>query len=65
MHFVELLLIEKKWTKEELLDSIDEFKSYHLQEFITKFLTQGIFIESIFFGNITKEVCSKSNETWF
>jgi secreted Zn-dependent insulinase-like peptidase len=53
---MQMLLVEKGWSKEELLDSIDDFTCQDLQEFIPKFLTQGIFIESLVFGNISKEV---------
>ena len=56
MNFVELLLVEAKWTREELLASIDDLKSYEHQEFVSKFFSQGVFIEMIVFGNISKDV---------
>ena len=50
------LLIEKGWTKEELLNAINDFSYEDIQAFIPKLLTQGIFIEALVFGNLTKEV---------
>ena len=56
IYFMQTLLVEKGWTKEELLCSIDDFSYEDIQDFIPKFLTQGVFIESLIFGNISKEV---------
>ena len=51
-----ILLKEKAWTIDEYLASINDFNFEQVQEFITDLLTNGIFIESFVFGNMTKEV---------
>ncbi len=55
-YFMTLLLIEKGWTKEDLLNSLNDFSIDDIKEFIPRFLTDGIYIDSMAFGNISKEV---------
>lgn len=56
IYYMAVLLSEKGWTKAQLLAAIDDFTVEELQQFIPKFFTQGLFVESIIFGNMTKEV---------
>ena len=50
------LIQEDEWIGEQLAESVDDFTIDDLQQFIPQFLAQGIFIESIMFGNITPKV---------
>ena len=51
-----MLISEKTWSKQQLLNTVNDFTIDDLQHFIPRMLTQGIFIESIMFGNITQKV---------
>ena len=46
----------KGWTHEQLLDAIDVLRLEDLESFMAQLLTQNIFIESIMYGNLTREV---------
>ena len=54
------LLSEKGWTKQQMANCINDFTMADLQQFIPKLLTQGIFIESVIFGNLTQQVSSNA-----
>ena len=56
VYYTTLLISEKGWTKQQLLDAINDFTIDDLQNFIPKLLTSGIFIESVMFGNLHKNV---------
>ena len=52
VYYMTLLISEKGWTKQQLLNSINDFTVDDLQAFIPKLLTQNIFIESIYFNYV-------------
>lgn len=56
VYYMTLLISEKGWTKQQLLDALNDFTIDDLQSFIPKILTQGLFIEAIMFGNLTQKV---------
>lgn len=60
IYYMTHLISERGWTKKQLLNTLDDFNMEDLQNFIPKILSQGVFIESIMFGNLTKEVNSKN-----
>ena len=55
VYYVTLLISEKGWNKQQLLDCVNSFTVDDLQAFIPKLLTQNVFIESLVFGNVTHE----------
>jgi len=55
VYYVTLLISEKGWSKQQLLECVNSFSLNDLQEFIPKLLTQNVFIESLVFGNVTQE----------
>ena len=55
VYYVTLLISEKGWNKQQLLDCVNDFTVEDLQAFIPKLLTQNIFIESLVFGNVTQQ----------
>lgn len=55
VYYTTILISEKSWTKQHLLSAINDFTIEDLQSFIPKLLTQGLFIESIVFGNINQQ----------
>lgn len=55
VYFMTHLLGEKGWTKQQLANCINDFTMSDLQQFIPKLLTQGVFIESVIFGNLTQQ----------
>ncbi|CAF0874976.1 unnamed protein product [Brachionus calyciflorus] len=55
VYYMTQLISEKGWTKKQLLEALNDFTIEDLQRFITKVLTQGVFIESVMFGNLTEE----------
>lgn len=56
IYYLTLLISEKGWEKKQLLDTINDFSIEDMQRFIVQLLTQGVFIESIIFGNISQNV---------
>lgn len=56
---MQLLLVENGFSKDELLQHIEDFTVKDLQEFIPKYFTEGLYIESVVFGNLSKEVNKK------
>lgn len=65
VYYMTLLISEKGWTKQQLLNSINDFTVDDLQAFIPKLLTQNIFIESIMHGNLSQEVNNYFNSVNF
>lgn len=55
VYYMTLLLSEKGWSKAQLLNAIDDFTVADLQAFIPKLLTQNLFIESLMYGNLSKQ----------
>jgi insulysin len=55
IYYTTLALSEHGWSKHQLLETIDDFTVDDLQRFIPKILTQGLFVSSLMFGNLTKE----------
>lgn len=55
VYYLTLLISEKGWTKQQLLNTINDFTLEDLQAFIPRLLTHNIFIESIMYGNLTEE----------
>jgi insulysin len=55
VYYMTLLIAEKGWTKKQLLECLDDFTIEDLQAFIPKFLTKGLFIEAIAYGNIDEK----------
>lgn len=58
IYYLTLLISERGWEKKELLEAINEFTIDDQQRFIQQLLSNGIFVESIMFGNIDKNVMS-------
>jgi insulysin len=50
------LLMEKGWTKDDLIGSVNDFSADDLQAFVPKIFTDGVYVDSIVFGNITRQV---------
>jgi secreted Zn-dependent insulinase-like peptidase len=44
------------WTNDDYLASINDISCEDVQAFIPQLLTNGIFIEALVFGNMSKEV---------
>jgi len=55
VYYMTVLISEKSWVKKQLLSTVNDFSIDDLQQFIPKLLTQGVFIESIIYGNITQK----------
>ncbi|RNA20606.1 insulin-degrading enzyme isoform X1, partial [Brachionus plicatilis] len=60
VYYMTHLISEKGWTKKQLLNTLNDFSLDDLQNFIPKVLSEGVFVESVMFGNLTQEV--KANE---
>lgn len=43
------------WTQKQLLETIDHVTVENLEHFMAKFFTQGLFIESLYYGNILRK----------
>ena len=56
IYYMTHLISEKGWTKKQLLNTLNDFSIEELQNFIPKVLSNGVFIESVMFGNLTTEV---------
>lgn len=56
VYYLTLLISEKGWEKKQLMETVNDFSIEDLQHFIKQIFSQGLFVESIAFGNITPQV---------
>ncbi|XP_074640666.1 insulin-degrading enzyme-like [Tubulanus polymorphus] len=54
LYYTTVVLMEQIWTKEELLDALDDMNVERLKAFIPLYLSR-LFIEGLIYGNVTKE----------
>ena len=56
VYYLTLLISEKGWEKKQLMETVNDFSIEDLQHFIHQTLSNGVFIDSIVFGNLSHQV---------
>lgn len=62
IYYMSHLLQERGWTKEQMIQALDDFDLHELQNFVGRIISEGIYIESIIFGNMTKDRAIKISD---
>ena len=53
-YYMKNLIRDTMWTQKQLLETIDHVTIENMEHFVGKFFCQGIFIESLYYGNILR-----------